>query len=179
MACLTGNPGDSAHVPAPRPGSVARFRALAGATCGFPPDAPPAIPVSTPLDDRRSSTWRALQLLSGSVVGTPPLVNLSSASASPPTSTAPPAAALVQDLVTGRNGSFPQNFVEANGTLFFLAFDQNNFFDTLWASDGTGPGTHEVAANLEANAPAALGASGSVAFTAFDLNSSSFGIWVE
>jgi ELWxxDGT repeat protein len=118
-----------------------------------------------------------LQLLSGSVVGTAPLVYLSSASAPPPTSTAPPSAALVQDLVAGKNGSFPQDFVGANGTLFFLAFDQINAFDKLWASDGTGPGTHEVVTNLEANPPVALGASGSVAFTAFDLNAHTFGIW--
>jgi ELWxxDGT repeat protein len=116
-------------------------------------------------------------LLSGSVVGTAPVVNLGSASV--PASTTPPAASLVQDLVPGQNGSFPQNFVAASGTLFFLAFDQNNFFDKLWASDGTGPGTHEVASNLEANPPVALGASGSVAFTAFNLSPRGFGIWVS
>src|SRR4051812_34677859 len=64
-----------------------------------------------------------LQLLSVTVMGQAPVVNLSSVSASPPTptSTSPPAAALLQDVAAGNKGSNPHNFVETNGTLFFLA----------------------------------------------------------
>jgi ELWxxDGT repeat protein len=117
----------------------------------------------------------SLQLLSASAVGTAPLVNPSSASA---LAEGPPAA-LVRDLVPGSSSSFPQNFTDAGGKLFFLAFDGGNTFDKLWESDGTAAGTSELAPNLEANAPVALGASGSVAFTAFDLTARNFGIWVS
>ena len=179
--CPSGVPGDFVHAPA-RPGFVARSRAPGGRLSGVRIAARRAAACSCGFRGARRPEveyLETLQLLSGAVAGTAPLVDLSPASDSAPISTSPPAATLVQDLVPGPKGSFPQSFVDANGTVFFLAFDQNSFFDKLWASDRIRPGTRELDPNLEANPPVALGSSGSVAFTAFDLNTSSFGIWVS
>jgi len=46
---------------------------------------------------------------------------------------------LVKDILPGKEGSNPYHFVNANGTLFFLATDTNGI--ELWKSDGTELGT--------------------------------------
>ena len=47
---------------------------------------------------------------------------------------------LVKDIVSGGNGSFPQQLIDVEGTLFFIAND-NVHGNELWKSDGTEAGT--------------------------------------
>ncbi|MEZ4827661.1 MAG: T9SS type A sorting domain-containing protein [Bacteroidia bacterium] len=49
-------------------------------------------------------------------------------------------ASLVKDIYSGINTSFPGNFTNINGTLYFSARDSTNGFE-FWKSDGTAAGT--------------------------------------
>ena len=178
MACLSGIPGDSAHVPVldlVRWQDSEPWLARRADSRTTPRPFFLFLRRSTTGDRVTGDTAVALRVGGGHAAPGQPLLG----SGFPSTHDASRRRPWCRTWSRAQKGSFPQNFVDADGTLFFLAFDRGNFFDKLWASDGTGPGTHEVAANLEATAPAALGASGSVAFTAFDLNCQSFGIWVS
>lgn len=50
---------------------------------------------------------------------------------------------LVKDIYPGTGSSFPENFTNINGILYFTAKDVNNEF-ALWKSDGTVAGTMVV-----------------------------------
>ena len=51
--------------------------------------------------------------------------------------------AMVKDAYAGVLGSYPQNLVNAGGTLFYKAFDPSGGYE-LWKSDGTAAGTAMV-----------------------------------
>lgn len=102
--------------------------------------------------------------------GPPPVVTLGGSGSSSGSGTM-----LVKDILPGSAGSFPTSLLNAGGTLYFLAPDQNKLNNSLWRSDGTAGGTVDLTPGLEASTPVAAG--GSVVFTAFNLSTMSFGIW--
>ncbi|MEI9888378.1 MAG: hypothetical protein WDN08_18125 [Rhizomicrobium sp.] len=52
---------------------------------------------------------------------------------------------MVKDLVADNGSSYPSEFVDVNGTLYFEAQDTVSGTNSIWKSDGTASGTVVVA----------------------------------
>src|SRR5262249_14969054 len=80
---------------------------------------------------------------------------------------------LVKDINPGINGSFPQELIAVNRTLFFVAADATG--EGLWKSDGTAAGTVLVARLNEVPGPI-VNANGTL-FFAYDDGTDGRELW--